>query len=168
MRRVGRTPFLNRLEPTDIRSIVIASRIFVGNLPYNTTEHQLRGVLEAVGEVVSVAIPVDRATGRPRGFAFVEFANEELATQAISKFDGQDFEGRPLRVNMAEDRPPRRPFSPGGPPTGGPRPQFANNFPDDRDDGGGRSGFGGGGGGRGRSNNSKGSRRGLRARKRSL
>ena len=145
----------------------------MGNLPYNTTEHALRAVLEGVGEVVNVAIPVDRATGRPRGFAFVEFANEEHAAQAISKFDGQDFEGRPLRVNMAEDRPPRRPFGAGPPPGGGgPRPQFANSFPDDRDDGGGRSGFtGGGGGGRGRGGgggNSKGSRRGLRARKRSL
>lgn len=139
----------------------------MGNLPYNTTEQQLQSVLGAVGDIVNVAIPVDRATGRPRGFAFVEFASEEQAVQAISKFDGQDFEGRPLRVNMAEDRPPRRPFG-SGPPPGGPRPPFVSNFPDDRDDGGGRGGFtGGGGGGRGRGN-SKGSRRGLRARKRSL
>jgi RNA recognition motif-containing protein len=139
----------------------------VGNLPYNTTQDQLQSFLGAAGDVVNVAIPVDRATGRPRGFAFVEFASEEQAAQAISKFDGQDFEGRPLRVNMAEDRP-RRPFSPGGPPP--PRPSFANSFPSDRDDGGGggRGGFGGGGGGgRGRGG-SKGSRRGLRARKRSL
>jgi RNA recognition motif-containing protein len=141
----------------------------VGNLPYNTTEHQLQSVLGAAGDIVNVAIPIDRATGRPRGFAFVEFANEQQAQQAISKFDGQDFEGRPLRVNMAEDRP-RRPF--GGPPgPGGPRPPFVSTFPDDRDDGGGGGGrgggFGGGGGGRGRGN-SKGSRRGLRARKRSL
>jgi len=145
----------------------------VGNLPYNTTEHQLQSVLGAAGDIVNVAIPIDRATGRPRGFAFVEFANEQQAQQAISKFDGQDFEGRPLRVNMAEDRP-RRPF--GGPPgPGGPRPPFVNTFPDDRGDGdgggggrgGGGGGFGGGGGGRGRGN-SKGSRRGLRARKRSL
>jgi RNA recognition motif-containing protein len=142
----------------------------VGNLPYNTTQAQLQSFLGSAGDVVNVAIPIDRATGRPRGFAFVEFASEEQATQAISKFDGQDFEGRPLRVNMAEDRP-RRPF--GGPPPGmPPRPPFINNFPDDRDDGGGRGGgggggFGGGGGGRGRGN-SKGSRRGLRARKRSL
>ncbi len=143
----------------------------MGNLPYNTTQDQLQGVLGAAGEVVNVAIPIDRATGRPRGFAFVEFASEAQAQQAISKFDGQDFEGRPLRVNMAEDRP-RRPF--GGPPPGGPRPPFSTPFSDDRDDGGGGGrggggggGFGGGGGGRGRSN-SKGSRRGLRARKRSL
>ena len=145
----------------------------MGNLPYNTTEHQLQSVLGAAGDIVNVAIPIDRATGRPRGFAFVEFANEQQAQQAISKFDGQDFEGRPLRVNMAEDRP-RRPF--GGPPgPGGPRPPFVNTFPDDRGDGdgggrggGGGGGFGGGGGGgRGRGN-SKGSRRGLRARKRSL
>jgi RNA recognition motif-containing protein len=143
----------------------------VGNLPYNTTEHQLRSHLGAVGDVVNVAIPIDRATGRPRGFAFVEFASEEQATQAIGKFDGQDFEGRPLRVNMAEDRP-RRPFSPGGPPPGGPRPSFAQPFPDDRDDGGGGGGNRGGGGGgfgdRRPRGNSKGSRRGLRARKRSL
>lgn len=145
----------------------------MGNLPYNTTEQQLQSVLGAVGDIVNVAIPVDRATGRPRGFAFVEYASEEQAAQAISKFDGQDFEGRPLRVNLAEDRP-RRPFGAG---PGGPRPPFTNTFSDDRgggDDGGGNRGGGGGGGfggggggGRGRGG-SKGSRRGLRARKRSL
>jgi cold-inducible RNA-binding protein len=140
----------------------------VGNLPYNTTQNQLQTFLGTAGDVVNVAIPIDRATGRPRGFAFVEFASEEQAQQAISKFDGQDFEGRPLRVNMAEDRP-RRPFSPGGPPPPSSRPSFVGSFPDDRDDGGGGGGGGRGGGfgGRGRGN-SKGSRRGLRARKRSL
>jgi RNA recognition motif-containing protein len=143
----------------------------VGNLPYNTTEQQLETFLGSAGDVVSVALPIDRATGRPRGFAFVEFASEEQATGAISKFDGQDFEGRPLRVNMAEDRP-RRPFGVGG---GGPRPPFGGGgggggFPDDRGGGGGGGGGGrgGGGGGRPRSSPPKGSRRGLRARKRSL
>jgi cold-inducible RNA-binding protein len=141
----------------------------VGNLPYNTTEQQLESFLGAAGDVVSVALPIDRATGRPRGFAFVEFGSEEAATQAISKFDGQDFEGRPLRVNMAEDRP-RRPFGVGG--GGGPRPPFSGGgFPDDHGGGGGGGGGrggGGGGGGRPRSSPPKGSRRGLRARKRSL
>ncbi|HVR31027.1 MAG TPA: RNA-binding protein [Thermoanaerobaculia bacterium] len=134
----------------------------MGNLPYNTTEQQLETFLAPAGDVVSVALPIDRATGRPRGFAFVEFASEEQASEAISKFDGQDFEGRPLRVNLAEDRP-RRPF--GGP--GGPRPPFSGGgFPDDRGSGGG--GGGRGGGSRPRSSPPKGSRRGLRARKRSL
>lgn len=144
----------------------------MGNLPYNTTEQQLQDFLGAAGDVVSVALPIDRATGRPRGFAFVEFASEELAQAAIGKFDGQDFEGRPLRVNMAEDRP-RRPFGAAG---GGPRPPFnPGGFSDDRGPGGGGGGFGGGGrggggggGGRPRSSPPKGSRRGLRARKRSL
>jgi RNA recognition motif-containing protein len=140
----------------------------VGNLPYNTTEQQLETYLAPAGDVVSVALPIDRATGRPRGFAFVEFASEDQAQAAISQFDGRDFEGRPLRVNMAEDRP-RRPF--GGPPPSGPRPSFDGGF-DDRGPmgggGGGRGGGGGGGGGRQRSGPPKGSRRGLRARKRSL
>jgi cold-inducible RNA-binding protein len=146
----------------------LSSKLFVGNLEFSTTREQLDQLFSEAGTIVDLFLPSDRATGKPRGFAFVEFASEEQAQQAISKFDGQDFEGRPLRVNMAEDRP-RRPFSPGGPPPPSSRPSFVGSFPDDRDDGGGGGGGGRGGGfgGRGRGN-SKGSRRGLRARKRSL
>ena len=95
--------------------------------------------------MVDVYIPSDRATGKPRGFAFVEFSNENEAEQAISKFDGAELGGRNLRINAAESRPPR----PGG---------FSAPPPPPR---GGKSAFGGGG-------KSKGSRRGLRGKKRSL
>jgi RNA recognition motif-containing protein len=110
--------------------------------------------------VVSVHIGTDRETGRSRGFAFVEFSSEEEAQKAISSFNDFDLDGRKLRVNAAEDRPPRRA---GGPPQfSAPRP-FAD-FGSESQDGGG--GFGGGFGKP--FSKPKGSRRGLRARKRSL
>ncbi len=72
-----------------------------------------------MSEVVEVFIPTDRDTGRPRGFAFVEFADPAAVGQAIEKFDGIELDGRNIRVNEAEDRPPRpRGFSPGGPAPG--------------------------------------------------
>jgi len=111
-----------------------------------------------VGEVVDVHIPKDRDTGQPRGFAFVEFADPDQVAAAIAEFDGKDLGGRTLRVNEAQERRPRS-----GPPP--PRP------------GGSRS-FDGGGGGEDRFSNRdafssrgtkpKGSRRGMRGKKRSL
>ena len=106
-------------------------RLFVGNLPYDSTEVELRQHFAAVGPLSHVFIPVDRETGRPRGFAFVEFAERALAEDAIAKLNNQPFKGRPLSVSEArarEDRPagPR----PAGPPrsdwmprpASGPRP----------------------------------------------
>ncbi|OFW48034.1 MAG: hypothetical protein A3G77_11075 [Acidobacteria bacterium RIFCSPLOWO2_12_FULL_68_19] len=98
-------------------------RLFIGNLPYSATEADLRAHFAAVAEPSHVVMPVDRDTGRPRGFAFVEFADRAVAEQVIRKFDAQPFQGRTLAVSEArarEDRPPR-PF--GAPPgMGGPRP----------------------------------------------
>jgi RNA recognition motif-containing protein len=97
----------------------LAVRLFVGNLPYSATEADLRQYFSAVAPPSSIAVPVDRETGRPRGFAFVEFADPEHARQAIERFDAQPYQGRPLSVSEArarEDRGPR----PGG--FGGPRP----------------------------------------------
>jgi len=92
--------------------------IYVGNLSYNTTEAAVRAQFEPYGQVVSVKIIEDRETGRPRGFGFVEMANDEEGKAAISALDGKDFEGRPLKINEARpkterrngggDRPPRR------------------------------------------------------------
>jgi RNA recognition motif-containing protein len=84
------------------------ARLFVGNLPFTTTENDLQDHFAQAGVVVAVNIMQDRATGRSRGFAFVEMASQEDATKAISMFHQKDFQGRPLTVNEArprEDRP---------------------------------------------------------------
>ncbi len=92
----------------------ISSKVFVGNLSFDTTEEKLRETFSQVGEIASVVVPTDRMTGRPRGFAFVEYASEEHATQAIQRFEGFDLDGRRLRVNEASERP-----APGGHSFGG-------------------------------------------------
>ena len=82
---------------------------------------QLRALFEPIGEVVDVSIPTDRDSGRPRGFAFVELATPELALTAIEQLNGRELGGRALRVNGAEDRPAAaRAFGHGGRPGGGP------------------------------------------------
>jgi len=108
--------------------------LFVGNLPYQATEEDLRTHFSQVGQPTQIVRPLDRETGRARGFAFVEYAERTAAEEAIKKFDGQLFMGRPLAVSEARAREDR---GPGGPPRPGggfaPRP----------------GGFGGGGGGYG-------------------
>jgi RNA recognition motif-containing protein len=97
-------------------------RLFIGNLPYTATEAELRQHLSSVGEPSSVVLPVDRETGRPRGFAFVDYADRAVAEEAIRRFDQQPFKGRGLAVSEAR---PREERGPGGPRPGGfsgPRP----------------------------------------------
>lgn len=103
-------------------------RLFIGNLPYQATEEDLRQHFSAVGEPTQIVRPLDRETGRARGFAFVEYADRAVAEEAIRRFDGQLMMGRPLAVSEArarEDRGPGGP-RPGGPPRpggfSGPRP----------------------------------------------
>jgi cold-inducible RNA-binding protein len=101
----------------------LAVRLFVGNLSYSTTEADLRTYFGTIAPPSQIVLPVDRETGRPRGFAFVEYLDRAQAEQAIQKFNGQVFNGRPLAVSEArarEDRGPGGP-RPGGP-MGGPRP----------------------------------------------
>ncbi|OFV90496.1 MAG: hypothetical protein A3G76_02270 [Acidobacteria bacterium RIFCSPLOWO2_12_FULL_65_11] len=109
----------------------MAVRLFVGNLSYGTTEADLRTYFGTVAPPSQVVLPVDRETGRPRGFAFVEFQDRAHAERAIQQFNGQIFAGRPLAVSEArarEDRGPGGPPRPGGfsprPPSsfGAPRP----------------------------------------------
>jgi len=109
-------------------------RLFVGNLPYSATEADLRDLFTEVGEPSRVSIPVDRDTGRPRGFAFVEFSDPAHGQAAIDRFNGQPFQGRTIAVNEARPKG-ERPM--GGPPpsSGAPRPSFGGPL-------------GGGGGGR--------------------
>jgi RNA recognition motif-containing protein len=94
-------------------------RLFVGNLPYEANEAELRQHFAPVGQLSHVFIPVDRETGRPRGFAFVEFMERPVAEAAIAKLNNQPFKGRPLSVSEARARDDRP--APGGPrPMGGP------------------------------------------------
>ncbi len=81
--------------------------LYVGNLPYSTSEDELKEVFNQYGKVESAKIIMDRETGRSRGFGFVEI-EEEGAQKAIEALDGKDFGGRSLRVNEARERKPRR------------------------------------------------------------
>jgi cold-inducible RNA-binding protein len=93
----------------------------VGNLSFDVTRDELIEVFAEAGRVLDAKVPTDRETGRPRGFAFVEFEDEEGARKCIEKLNGRDLKGRPLRVNEAENRPPRPPGGGGfsRPPGGG-------------------------------------------------
>jgi RNA recognition motif-containing protein len=113
------------------------AKIYVGNLPFSATEDQLRALFATHGTVESVALPNDRETGRPRGFGFVEMSQAD-ASRAIQALNGQEFGGRALRVNEAQDKPRG-----GGGGGGGGRGGYGGGG------GGGRGGYGGGGGGGG-------------------
>ena len=78
------------------------------------TREELLAVFGAAGKVIDAKVPTDRETGRPRGFAFVEFESDEAAQRSIELLNGKDMKGRPLRVNEADNRPPRPPGA-GGP-----------------------------------------------------
>lgn len=85
----------------------MAKSVYVGNLSYGTTPEGLEELFQPYGEVVSVNIITDRETGRSRGFGFVEMASDEEAAAAIAALDGQNLDGRTLRVNEARPRKPR-------------------------------------------------------------
>ena len=80
------------------------SRLFVGNLSFNTTEEAIRDAFAEFGEVVEAKLVTDRDTGRSRGFAFVEMTSPDAANKAIQEMNGALLDGRPLRVNLAEAR----------------------------------------------------------------
>ena len=105
----------------------MSTKLFVGNLSFNTTENDLQDAFAAFGTVVEANMMMDRTTGRPRGFGFVTMSTPEEAQKAIEGLNGKDLDGRALTVNLAKPREER----PGG---GG---------------GGGRGGYGGGGRGGG-------------------
>lgn len=86
----------------------MARKLYVGNLSYNTTEDDLRELFAAYGTIDSLNLITDRYTGRPRGFGFVEMSTDEEAQAAVSGLDGRDVDGRQIKVNEANDRPPRR------------------------------------------------------------
>lgn len=82
----------------------VSMKLYVGNLPYNTSEDDLRTLFSQYGSVDSVAIITDRDTGRSKGFGFVEFGNDEEAKNAISGLSGQEYGGRALTVNEARPK----------------------------------------------------------------
>ena len=86
----------------------------MGNLSFDVTREELIEAFSAAGRVVDAKVPTDRETGRPRGFAFVEFESDDGAKRCIDQMNGRDLKGRPLRVNEAENRPPRPVGAPGG------------------------------------------------------
>ncbi len=112
------------------------NKLYVGGIPYRTTEDELRAAFEEAGTVTSASIISDRMTGRSRGFGFVEMADDAQAQAAVDRWDGKEFDGRMLSVSFARpqgDRPPRDNNRGGG--YGGDRGGFG---------GGNRGGFGGG------------------------
>ncbi len=92
----------------------MSKRIYVGNLPFTSTEDDVRALFSTHGEVVNVFLPTDRDTGRPRGFGFVEMEDADAA-KAIEAMDGRDFGGRSLRVNEARENEARGPRRDGPP-----------------------------------------------------
>ncbi len=111
-------------------------KLYVGNLSFKMSEDELRDLFAAHGEVVSAQLIMDRETGRPRGFGFIEMSNSEQGQAAMAALNGADILGRPLTVNEATPKP-----AGGG---GGGRGGFGGGG-----GGGGRGGYGGGGGGGG-------------------
>jgi cold-inducible RNA-binding protein len=100
----------------------MGKKLYVGNLPFSTTDQDLSEMFGQCGAVESAKVIMDRDTGRSKGFGFVEMSSDAEAQAAISKYNGSDFNGRPMTVNEAKPMAPR-------------------------EGGGGRGGFGGGGGG---------------------
>ena len=85
----------------------MATKLYVGNLPYSATEEQLRTVFAGAGEVVSVQIVTDKFTNKSRGFGFVTFADAESAAKAREELNNSDLDGRSIRVDTATERPNR-------------------------------------------------------------
>src|SRR3981189_192187 len=119
----------------------MGTKLYVGNLSFNTTENELQELFSQAGAVQEVMLMQDKFTGKSRGFAFVTMGSEQDAQNAISKLNGQTVEGRPLTVNEARPREARPPGGGGG--GGGGRGYGGGGG----GDGGGGGGLGGGGGG---------------------
>jgi cold-inducible RNA-binding protein len=118
----------------------MSTKLFVGNLSFNTTENDLQDAFAAHGTVVETNLMVDRMSGRPRGFGFVTMSTPEEAQKAIDALNGASLDGRAVTVNIARPREERPAHSGGG--GGGSRGGYGG--------GGGGGGYGGGGGGRGK------------------
>ncbi len=100
----------------------MAKKLFVGNLSWNTRDDGLYEAFSQFGEVTEAKVILDRETGRSRGFGFVTFATDEAGDDAVSGMDGQDLDGRTIRVNVAQER--RNSSGGGGGGGGGYRPRW--------------------------------------------
>ena len=120
----------------------MGNKLYVGNLPFSTTEDSLRDAFGQCGTVTDVMIALDRQTGRSRGFGFVTFSTDEEAAAAVEKFHGSDMDGRTIQVNEARPREERPQGGGGGYRGGGGGGGY-------RGGGGGGGGYRGGGGGGG-------------------
>lgn len=125
------------------------TKMYVGNLPFKASEADLRDLFSQYGGVTDVFLPMDRESGRPRGFAFVSMDTPEAMTAAINGLNGQDFGGRALTINEARPKEERPSYGGGG---GGGRGGYGGGGGGGYGGGGGggRGGYGGGGGGGGR------------------
>src|SRR5262252_3698110 len=92
----------------------MGKRLYVGNLPFSATDESLMQLFQQAGQVESARIITDRYTGRNKGFGFVEMSTEQEAADAITKYNGADFEGRSITVNEARPMPPREGGGGGG------------------------------------------------------
>tara|TARA_B110000037_G_scaffold112242_1_gene129436 strand:+ start:5971 stop:6354 length:384 start_codon:yes stop_codon:yes gene_type:complete len=89
-------------------------KLYLGNLPFSASDEDIREAFSAYGTIEDLFIPLDRETNRPRGFAFITLADDDLARKAIEEMDGADLQGRNLRVNEAEERRPQQNRGGGG------------------------------------------------------
>ncbi len=92
----------------------MGKKLYVGNLPFSATDDSLMQMFQQAGQVESARIITDRDTGRNKGFGFVEMSTEQEAADAITRFNGADFEGRPMTVNEARPMQPREGGGGGG------------------------------------------------------
>ena len=99
----------------------MSTKLYVGNLSFNTSEEEVRDIFSQYGNVTESTLIIDKLTGRSRGFAFVSYDSPAAAEEAISKLDGQDVGGRRLTVNIARPKEDRPSFGGGGGGGGGPR-----------------------------------------------
>jgi hypothetical protein len=111
-------PYSWFLGPFCVWRVFVATKLFVGNLSFSTTNADLEALFSQVGAVTSVNVIMDKVTGRSRGFGFVEMANAQDIATAIERFNGADMQGRALTVNEAKPQEPRagggRSFGGGG------------------------------------------------------
>src|SRR5690349_15588966 len=94
-------------RPREAVKAAMGNRLYVGNLSFNTTQAAIEAAFAVAGEVREVAMPTDRETGQPRGFAFVTMGSAQAANAAISQLNGLMLNGRQIKVNEAQERPPR-------------------------------------------------------------
>lgn len=95
------------------------NKLYVGNFPFTVEESQLRDIFAPYGDIEELAMIMDRDTGRPKGFAFITYAEQQAAEKAMQEQDGKDLDGRALKVNMAQDKPARGGRGGGGGGNGG-------------------------------------------------